>query len=77
MTDQEIMTKLLFEKFGKLVLDTDETASITGIKKKTLETDRTNAVGIPFIKRKGQRGQVTYSITTIAKHLINNQIKTI
>lgn len=77
MTDQEIMTKLLFEKYEKVALNVDETAKIIGISKKALESDRAEARGIPFTKRNGMRGQVMYSITAIAKHLIDNQIKTI
>lgn len=77
MTDQEIMTKLLFDKYGKIQLTTEETSEILGRKKKTLETDRTEARGLPYSKCNGLRGQVTYSITAIAKHLIENQIKTI
>ena len=78
MTDQEIMTRLLFEKYGKVALTVEETATILGISRKALEKDRYEATGIPFTRRTDKiKGQVMYSITTITKHLIQNQIKTI
>lgn len=77
MNEYEVLSKILFEKYGKIQLTTEETAEIVGRKKSTLETDRAEARGIPYSKCNGMRGQVMYSITAIAKHLIDNQIKTI
>lgn len=78
MNEYETLSKLLFDKFGKVTLDEDETAAILGCSDKVLQKDRGEAVGIPYTRRNGkERGQVMYSITAIAKHLIDNQIKTI
>lgn len=78
MNDYEIISKLLFEKYGKVALTPEETSIIIGVSKKALETDRYNAIGIPYTRRsKKERSQVLYTITAIAKHLIDNQIKTI
>lgn len=78
MTDQELMIKLLFNEYGKIVLTVDETAKCLGISKKTLESDRYQSEGIAYTRRIAKEGgKIMYSITTIAKHLIDNQIKTI
>lgn len=78
MNEYEILSKLLFDKFGKITLDEHETALIVGCSNKVLQKDRSEACGIPYIRRNGkERGQVMYSITAIAKHLIENQMKTI
>ncbi|MDD2887299.1 MAG: hypothetical protein PHY66_05815 [Aliarcobacter sp.] len=78
MNEQEILAKILADKYGKIALNEEETAIIIGCSKKALEEDRRKAIGIPFSRRTGkERGQVMYTITAIAKHLINNQIKTL
>lgn len=78
MNEYEILSKLLFEKFGKVTLDEDETSTVVGCSNKALQKDRSEARGIPYTRRSGKkRGQIMYSITAIAKHLIDNQIKTI
>ena len=78
MTDLEIMAKLLFDKFNKITLSPSEAASVLGTAAKTLESDRAEAIGIPYTRRNNkEKGQVMYSITAIAKTLIKNQIKTV
>jgi len=77
MTDIEIIAKLLFDKFNKITLSPSEAASVLGTAAKTLESDRAEAIGIPYTRRNNkEKGQVMYSITAIAKTLIKNQIKT-
>jgi len=78
MSDIEIMAKLLFEKFNKLTLNPTEAASVLGTASKTLESDRAEAIGIPYTRRNNkEKGQIMYSITAIAKTLVKNQIKTV
>ena len=78
MSEFEIMTRLLFDKFGKVALNPEEAASVLGSTSKSLEKDRSEAVGIPYTKRNNkERGQVMYTITSIAKTLVENQKKTI
>ncbi|QKF66574.1 hypothetical protein AVENP_1019 [Arcobacter venerupis] len=78
MNEYEVLSKLLFEKFGKITMDEDETAQVVGCSDKSLQNDRAEAIGIPYTRRNGkERGQVIYLITTVAKHLIDNKIKTI
>ena len=77
MKEDELLAKLLFERFQKIALNVNETAQVIGVSKKALESDRYNAIGIPFTKRNNkERAQVMYSITAIAKFIIENQIKT-
>lgn len=77
-TEQEMMARMLFEKFQKLTLTAEEAASVLGTSPKTLEKDRAEAVGIPYTRRNNkEKGQVFYSITAIAKTLVENQKKTI
>lgn len=76
--EQEFMTKLLFEKFSKVALTDKETAQVLGVSVKTLEKDRAEAIGVPYTRRNNTaRGQVLYSITSIAKTLIENERRTI
>ena len=76
--DQEILAKLLFERFGKVALNPEEAASVIGANIKTLEADRAEAMGIPYTRRNNKmKGQVMYAVTAIAKTLIANQRKTI
>jgi hypothetical protein len=78
MNEYEVLSKLLFDKFGKLTLNEDETSLVLGCSNKALQKDRSESRGVPFTKRTEQeRGQIMYSITAIAKHLVENQIKTI
>lgn len=78
MNEYEILSKLLFDKFGKVSLDEYETSSVIGCSNKALQKDRAEARGIPYTRRNGkERGQIMYSITAIVKHLIENQIKII
>ena len=78
MNEYVTLSHLLFERFGKVTLNEDETATILGCSEKVLQKDRAEARGIAYSRRNGkERGQIMYSITAIAKHLIDNQIKTI
>jgi hypothetical protein len=78
MNEYEVLSKLLFEKFEKVTLDENETSSVIGCSNKALQKDRSEATGIPYTRRNGkERGQIMYSVTAIAKHLIDNQMKTI
>jgi len=70
----ELMSRLLFEKFEKITLSPEEAADVLGTTVKSLEKDRAEAIGIPFTRRNcKEKGQVLYSITTIAKTLLENQ----
>jgi len=76
-TEQELMARMLFDKFQKLTLTAEEAASVLGTAAKTLEKDRAEAIGIPYTRRNNkEKGQVMYSITAIAKTLVENQKKT-
>ncbi|MEN4053760.1 hypothetical protein [Sulfurimonas sp. NWX79] len=73
----ELMTKMLFEKFKKLTLTPQEAADALGISSKALEADRAEAIGIPYTRRNNkEKGQILYSITAIAKTLVQNEKKT-
>lgn len=76
LNEYELISKLLFEKYNKIALNSVETAEIIGTSKKALELDRYTSQGIPYIRRtEKERSQVLYSVTSIAKFLVDNQIK--
>jgi len=76
--EQEMMAKLLFDKYGKVTLTPVEAAAVLGTAVKTLEADRANAAGIPFTRRNNkEKGQVMYSIVAIARTLVDNETKII
>lgn len=78
MSDIEIMSKLLFEKFNKVALDSKEAAQALGISDDILKVDRAEAIGIPYTRVNNKpKGKVLYSITAIARTLIKNEAKTV
>ena len=77
-TEQELLAKLIFDKYEKVALSPNEAAAILGTASKTLESDRAEAIGIPYTRRNNkEKGQILYSITAIAKTLVENQKKVI
>lgn len=76
--DRELMSRLLFDKYGKIVLTSKETADVIGVSEDSLKKDREDAIGIPFTRRNNkEKGTPLYNITSIAKHLIDNESKTL
>jgi len=74
----KLISSLLFEKFQKVVLLPKEAAAILGRSEEALKKDRAEATGIPFTRLNNKpSGKPLYSITAIAKHLVENEIKTI
>lgn len=79
MTEQETLAKLLFDKYQKLTLNPKEAAETLNISVKSLESYRANAVGLPYtrINNNKERGKIMYTVTSIAKYLVEQQIKTV
>ena len=74
--DFKIMTSLLFDRFQKIALNPEETASIIGRSEDYLKKDREEAIGIPYTRLNGkEKGKPLYNITAIAKALIENEKK--
>jgi predicted DNA-binding transcriptional regulator YafY len=77
MSDIELISRLLFEKYKKVTLDAQEAAEALGISVKTLNADRAEAIGIPYTRVNNKAGgKVLYTINEIAKTLVKNQVKT-
>lgn len=78
MTELELLTKLLFDKYQKIVLTAEEAATVLNCDTDSLKNDRSEAIGIPYTRRNNkERGKILYSITAIAKTMIENQKKTV
>ena len=78
ITEAKTLAQVLFEKYGKIVLTPKEAAVVLGTAVKTLESDRAEAIGIPYTRRNNkEKGQILYSITAIAKTLVDNEKKVI
>jgi hypothetical protein len=74
--DIKIMTNLLFDRFQKITLNAEETASVIGRSEDYLKKDREEAIGIPYTRLNGkEKGKPLYNITAIAKALIENEKK--
>lgn len=74
--DIKIMTSLLFDRFQKIALNAEETASVIGRSEDYLKKDREEATGIPCTRLNGkEKGKPLYNITAIAKALIENEKK--
>lgn len=74
--DIRILVSVLFDKKGKIALSPKEVSEILGISESTLEKDRASNVGIPFSRLNGkEKGKPLYTLTAIAKTLVDNEIK--
>jgi hypothetical protein len=71
------LLQILFNKYGKAQLSPTETVEVTGRSHSMLQKDRTDGVGIEYIKvGKGTSAKVFYPIASIVAFLENNTIKT-
>ena len=72
------LSSLLFDKFNSLTLTTEQTSQATNRSVISLQRDRRNAEGIPYTKlgRNAGSDKALYNVMDIAKHIINNRIKT-
>ena len=74
--DIKMLVSVLFDKRGKIALSPKEVAEIIGVSESTLEKDRAENIGIPYTRVNGkQKGKPLYTLTAIAKTLIDNEIK--
>lgn len=74
--DYKTISGFLFERFGKITLNPKETAEVIGKTESGLKKDREEGVGIPYTRINGKdKGKPLYSVTAIAKTIIDNQIK--
>ena len=75
--DYKLISTLLFDKFGKVALSPKETATLFDNKTEaSLKKDREDGIGIPYTRLNGkERGKPLYSITAIAKTIVDNEIK--
>jgi hypothetical protein len=71
------LLQMLFGKYGKAQLTPQETYEVTGRSVAMLQKDRTDGVGIEYIKiGKGPNAKVFYPIKSIVDFLENKTIKT-
>ena len=72
------LSSLLFDKFNSLTLTTEQTSQATNRSVISLQRDRRNATGITYTKLGANAGsdKALYSVTDIAKYIVNNKIKT-
>jgi hypothetical protein len=68
MSQQEqVLTKMLHEKYGKLLLSKKECSQEIGRSCSSLDRDRQNSIGIQFLKQSD--GNIYYPISEIASYL--------
>lgn len=76
MQKTETLAELLFNKYGKLLLTTKETAAVTGRSTISLERDRYKATGIPCTKLgNGGSDKALYNINDIDKYVNSRKMK--
>ncbi len=74
--DIKLLVSVLFDKHGKIALSPKEVAEIIGVSESTLEKDRAESTGIPYTRVAGRKkGKPLYTLTAIAKTLIDNEVK--
>ena len=71
MEENKVILDLLYNKYGKVLLTTDETAHELNRSTLSLIRDRSSNKGLKFVKpSKTTQGRVYYSIADIAEHII-------
>lgn len=71
------LLQIIFNQYRKVNLSPDETAEVSSRSKAMLQKDRTDGVGIEYVKvGKGKNAKVFYPITAIVAFLENNTVKT-
>jgi hypothetical protein len=74
--DIKMLVSELFDKHGKIVLSCKEVSQITGKTEAALRKDREANIGIPYTRINGkERGKPVYTLTAIAKTLVDNEVK--
>lgn len=76
--EEKELSGLLFNKFNSLTLTTEQTAQATQRSIISLQRDRRNATGIPYTKLGNKSGsdRALYSVTDIARYIVDNKFKT-
>ena len=74
----ELMVRLLFDRYGSLVIDPGDVSELTGRSEASLTRDRAEATGIPVTKTGKAKGsdRVKYSIYDIAEYIVDRKTKT-
>jgi len=71
------MLEVIFSKYGKMMLRTNEVAELTGRSESMLVKDRMEGVGAPYIKMgKGHSATVYYPLNELVQWIEEKQIKT-
>lgn len=75
--DIKLLVSVLFDKHGKIALSPKETAAILGDRTEaSLKKDREENIGIPYTTvNNKKKGKPLYTLTAIAKTLIDNEVK--
>lgn len=75
--DIKMLVSMLFDKHGKIALSPKELAAVLGDRTEAgLKQDRDEGVGIPYTRINGkEKGKPLYTLTAIAKTLIDNEVK--
>lgn len=72
----KIIIDLLFQKYGKITLDSKELSEVLGVTEKSLENARLNSTGIPYTRLNGNsRSKPLYDITAIAVEIKRREVK--
>lgn len=71
------LLQIIFNRYGKAQLSPDEASEVSNRSTAMLQKDRTDGVGIEYIKvGKGKNAKVYYPIASIVSFLENNTVKT-
>jgi len=74
LDEEKLIAELLYKKFGCVLLSKSECSRAIGRSISSLDRDRKNSCGIPYIQE--NKSNVYYSITDIAKYMSDRKIKT-
>ena len=74
--DIKMLVSVLFFFFFKIALSSKEVSLIIGKTEATLKKDREENIGIPYTRINGkEKGKPVYTLTAIAKTLVDNEVK--
>ncbi len=70
MDNNNIIIELLYKKYGKLLLTTEETAIELNVSALTLIRNRGNKTGLKYVKTSdATQARVSYSVNAIAEYI--------
>lgn len=76
---QRELTKLIYQKYGSLLLTREQVSEVLSISTATLARMANSAIGVQYQKngKAGKNGRVRYPIDAVVDYILSNHIQTV